>query len=198
MSWIKPIILRLNGIRLEPLEITHEKDLRQATADGALWQIPFAAIPEENAVADYIHTALAQRAQAQRLAFAVIDENRQTAIGSSSYYQIQPEVQRLEIGYTWYAQSHWRSHVNTHCKLMLLTHAFETLQARVVGLRTDCLNIRSQQAILRLGARQDGMIRGDKLRHDGSIRDSVLYSISQEEWPAVKSRLQNKAKPRER
>ena len=185
-NWVGNTVLRLNGIRLEPLGLQHTAGLQAAAADGALWRLRVTSVPEPEHTAAYIETALHT---ANRLAFAVIDEASGQVLGSTSYHDILPAVRRLEIGYTWYAQSHWRTALNSTCKLMLLRHAFETLQAQTVGWRTDIENIRSQAAIERLGARKDGTIRGNALRRDGSIRDTVMYSMSRAEWPQAKQAL---------
>ena len=185
-NWVGNTVLRLNGIRLEPLGLQHTAGLQAAAADGALWRLRVTSVPEPENTAAYIETALHT---ANRLAFAVIDEASGQVLGSTSYHDILPAVRRLEIGYTWYAQSHWRTALNSTCKLMLLRHAFETLQAQTVGWRTDIENIRSQAAIERLGARKDGTIRGNALRRDGSIRDTVMYSMSRAEWPQAKQAL---------
>ena len=185
-NWVGNTVLRLNGIRLEPLGLQHTAGLQAAAADGALWRLRVTSVPEPEHTAAYIETALHT---ANRLAFAVIDEASGQVLGSTSYHDILPAVRRLEIGYTWYAQSHWRTALNSICKLMLLRHAFETLQAQTVGWRTDIENIRSQAAIERLGARKDGTIRGNALRRDGSIRDTVMYSMSRAEWPQAKQAL---------
>ena len=185
-NWVGNTVLRLNGIRLEPLGLQHTAGLQAAAADGALWRLRVTSVPEPEHTAAYIETALHT---ADRLAFAVIDEASGHVLGSTSYHDILPAVRRLEIGYTWYAQSHWRTALNSICKLMLLRHAFETLQAQTVGWRTDIENIRSQAAIERLGARKDGTIRGNALRRDGSIRDTVMYSMSAAEWPQAKQAL---------
>lgn len=185
-NWVDNTVLRLNGIRLEPLGLQHTAGLQTAAADGALWRLRVTSVPEPENTAAYIETALHT---ADRLAFAVIDEASGHVLGSTSYHDILPAVRRLEIGYTWYAQSHWRTALNSICKLMLLRHAFETLQAQTVGWRTDIENIRSQAAIERLGARKDGTIRGNALRRDGSIRDTVMYSMSAAEWPQAKQAL---------
>ena len=145
-NWVDNTVLRLNGIRLEPLGLQHTAGLQTAAADGALWRLRVTSVPEPEHTAAYIETALHT---ANRLAFAVIDEASGQVLGSTSYHDILPAVRRLEIGYTWYAQSHWRTALNSICKLMLLRHAFETLQAQTVGWRTDIENIRSQAAIER-------------------------------------------------
>ena len=128
-------------------------------------------------------------AEGHRLAFAVLDATSSEVIGSSSYHDILPAVDRLEIGYTWYARSRQRTHVNAAAKLLLMTHAFETLGAQVVGWRTDNFNFASQRAIERLGARKDGVIRHHALRRDGTVRDTVMYSMTVGEWPEAKAQL---------
>lgn len=183
---IEPVILRLNGIRLEPLGMQHEDGLRRAAADGELWQLTFTSVPEPENTAAYIRKALDTP---DRFAFAVVEEAGGQVLGSSSYHDIRPAARRVEIGYTWYARSRWRTALNSTCKYLLLRHAFETLAQQTVGWRTDCLNIRSQQAVERLGAQKDGVIRGFEVRRDGSIRDTVMYSMTAAEWPAAKAAL---------
>lgn len=186
---ITPVTLRLNGIRLEPLAPQHEAGLREAAADGALWNLVFTGVPAPDETAAYIQTALAAP---DRAAFAVIDETGGRVIGSTSYHDIVTAAARVEIGYTWYARSLWRTRVNTTCKYLLLKHAFEAQGCKTVGWRTDNLNTRSQQAIERLGAKKDGIIRGFQTRRDGSIRDTVMYSMVREEWPQAKLKLEAK------
>lgn len=189
MAWVEPITLALRGVQLAPLGPEHEEGLRTAAADGELWTLRVTSVPAPQETLDYINTALAMRTEGSRLAFAVTDEASGRVLGSTSYHDILPAVKRLEIGYTWYAKSVQRTHVNTTCKLMLLTHAFETLGCQVVGWRTDNFNFASQAAIERLGARKDGVIRGQALRRDGTIRDTVMYSLTRGEWPEVKAQL---------
>lgn len=189
MSWVQEVTLQRPGLRLEPLALAHEAGLAAAAADGQLWRLRVTSVPEPERTRAYIEAALQARAQGQRLAFAVIDPASARVLGSSGYHDILPEVHRLEIGYTWYAQSVQRSHVNTTAKLLLLEHAFEHLGARVVGWRTDNFNFASQRAIERLGAKKDGVIRGQALRRDGTVRDTVMYSLSAEEWPSVRAHL---------
>ena len=186
---VQPITLRGHGLRLEPLSLAHEDGLRAAAADGALWTIRVTSVPEPEATRAYIETALRMQSQGTRLPFAVVDEASGQVLGSSSYHDILPEVWRLEIGYTWYAQRVQRSHVNTSCKLLLMAHAFDTLGCHVVGWRTDNFNFASQRAIERLGARKDGVIRGHALRRDGTIRDTVMYSLRSGEWPESRAQL---------
>jgi RimJ/RimL family protein N-acetyltransferase len=184
-----PGVLELNGIRLEPLGARHAPGLLAAASDGELWKLRITSVPAPHEVEAYIATA--QAMHPSRLAFAVVDTlNNDQVIGSTSYHDIVPALDRFEIGYTWYAKSRQRSHVNTTCKLLLLTHAFETLGAAVVGFRTDIFNHASQAAIARLGAKRDGVLRHHALRRDGTVRDTVIFSIVRGEWPEVKAHLQ--------
>jgi N-acetyltransferase len=189
VPFVMPITLRLRGLRLEPLALDHEQGLREAAQDGELWKLRVTSVPEPENTRAYIETALKMREEDNRFAFAVVDDASGKVLGSSSYHDILPAVRRLEIGYTWYAKSAQRSHVNTTAKLLLMTHAFEALNCNVVGWRTDNFNFASQKAIERLGARKDGVIRGHALRRDGTIRDTVMYSLTQGEWPEVKAQL---------
>ncbi|WP_201585424.1 GNAT family N-acetyltransferase [Psychrobacter jeotgali] len=181
--------LSKNGITLEPLTLEHAHDLAAACQDGDLWTITTTSVPEPDKVIEYINKA---QEMPDRSAFAVIDEHTGKAIGSTSYHDILPLPRRLEIGYTWYAQSYWRTQVNTTCKLMLLTYAFETLDYLTVGWRTDIGNHRSQQAIERLGVTKDGVIRGNRVCRDGVISDTVMYSLLKSEWPEIKTQLQER------
>ncbi len=189
MAFIEPITLSAQGVRLEPLELDHEAGLRAAAADGELWNLRVTSVPAPGETRGYIDTALQSREEGHRFAFAVIEEASGTVLGSTSYHDILPSVKRVEIGYTWYARRVQRTHVNTTCKLLLLTHAFDSLGCNVVGWRTDNFNFASQRAIERLGAKQDGVIRGHALRRDGTIRDTVMYSLHRGEWPEVRSHL---------
>ena len=185
-----PIILELNGVRLEPLGPQHAEGLLAAAQDGELWTLRVTSVPAPNEVDAYIDKALEMRPT--RLAFAVIDTVSGAVIGSTSYHDIVPGIGRLEIGYTWYAKSRQRSHVNSTCKLLLMTHAFEKLGAALVGLRTDNFNHASQAAIERLGARKDGVLRHHAVRRDGTVRDTVMYSITAGEWPEIKAQLRHR------
>ncbi|MDO8372451.1 MAG: GNAT family N-acetyltransferase, partial [Polaromonas sp.] len=177
------------GIELVPLALDHEAGLRAAAADGELWKLRVTSVPEPDQTRTYIEDALKARDAGHRFAFAVRDAASGTVLGSTSYHDILPAVKRVEIGYTWYAARCQRTHVNTTCKLLMLTHAFETLGCHVVGWRTDNFNFASQRAIERLGAKKDGVIRGHALRRDGTIRDTVMYSLRSGEWPEVKAQL---------
>ena len=183
---LERVTLSSNGIILEPLTLAHATDLVEACQDGELWKINVTSVPEPDKVIDYINIA---DSMPDRQAFAVIDERTGKAIGSTSFHDILPASKRLEIGYTWYAKSYWRTHVNTTCKLMLLTHVFETLGYQTIGWRTDIDNHRSQQAIERLGAKKDGVIRGNRVRRDGVISDTVMYSVVSSEWADIKPKL---------
>lgn len=190
MDTILPTTLELHGVRLEPLGAHHADGLRAAASDGALWQLRITSVPAPDEVDAYIHKASQQRPT--RLAFAVIDIASGTLIGTTSYHDIVADIGRLEIGYTWYAKRWQRTHVNTTCKLLLMTHAFETLGAALVGLRTDNFNHASQAAIERLGAKKDGVLRHHALRRDGTVRDTVMYSIAAGEWAEIKAHLRYK------
>ena len=189
MAFVEPITLSARGVTLAPLALEHEAGLRAAAADGALWNIRVTSVPEPQDTRKYIEDALAMREAGNRFAFCVLDEASGRVLGSSSYHDILPAVKRVEIGYTWYAKSAQRSHVNSTAKLLLMTHAFETLGCNVVGWRTDNFNFASQAAIERLGAHKDGVLRGHALRRDGTIRDTVMYSLRAGEWPEVKAQL---------
>jgi RimJ/RimL family protein N-acetyltransferase len=171
------------------MSLEHEAGLRAAAADGELWNIRVTSVPEPEQTRKYIEDALAMREAGNRFPFVAVDVATGRVIGSSSYHDIVPALKRVEIGWTWYAKSVQRSHVNTTCKLLLMTHAFETLGCHVVGWRTDNFNFASQAAIERLGAKKDGVIRGHALRRDGTIRDTVMYSLRSGEWPEVKAQL---------
>ncbi|MPQ59364.1 GNAT family N-acetyltransferase [Duganella sp. FT27W] len=187
MKEIAPVTLELHGVRLEPLAPHHAEGLRAAATDGELWTLRVTSVPEPHDVDGYIFKAYEMRGS--RLAFAVVDAATGAVIGTTSYHDIVPAIGRLEIGYTWYAKSRQRTHVNTTCKLLLLTYAFETLGAALVGLRTDNFNHASQAAIERLGAKKDGVLRHHAVRRDGTVRDTVMYSIVAGEWPEIKAQL---------
>ena len=189
MAFVEPVTLEDRGIKLVPLSLDHEDGLRAAAADGELWNIRVTSVPEPDQTRQYIEDALSMREAGNRFAFAITDAASGTVLGSSSYHDILPAVKRVEIGYTWYAKRCQRTHVNTTCKLLLMAHAFDTLGCHVVGWRTDNFNFASQAAIERLGARKDGVIRGHALRRDGSIRDTVMYSLRSGEWPEVRAQL---------
>lgn len=189
MPFVEPVTLQTNGVILAPLHLHHLNGLQNAAADGALWNLRVTSVPEPEQTQQYIEDALAARAAGHRFPFAVIEAQSNQVVGCTSYHDIVPGVRRVEIGWTWYAKRVQRSHVNTTCKLLLLSHAFEVLQCNVVGWRTDNFNFASQAAIERLGVRKDGILRGHALRRDGTIRDTVMYSLRSGEWPEVKAHL---------
>jgi RimJ/RimL family protein N-acetyltransferase len=184
-----PVTLEGNGVRLEPLTSDHRDGLAAAASDGRLWELWYTSVPSPESTATYIADALAGQATGHMLPWAVRDLSSGTIAGSTRYHDIVREIDRVEIGYTWYGGKWQRSHVNSACKLLLLTHAFETLGCKVVGLRTDNFNFPSQKAIEALGAKKDGVIRHHFARRDGTVRDSVMYSILAAEWPDVKRHL---------
>ena len=195
---VQPVTLTDGRIRLVPMSLDHVDALKAAAADGELWKLRVTSVPDPDDTRGYVERALAMREQGNRLPFDVVDlENDDRIIGSTSYHDIVPAIDRLEIGWTWYAKSTQRSHVNTCAKLLLLVHAFETLDAKLVGWRTDNYNFASQQAIERLGARKDGVLRHHAVRRDGTVRDTVMYSVTAGEWPEIKAHLlYQQGKPR--
>ncbi len=189
MGFVNAVTLEARGITLLPLALEHEEGLCAAASDGALWNLRVTSVPEPDQTRAYIENALAMRDAGNRFAFAVTDTASGEVLGSTSYHDIVPAVKRVEIGWTWYAKRCQRTHVNSTCKLLLMTHAFETLGCHVVGWRTDNFNFSSQAAIERLGAKKDGVLRGHALRRDGTIRDTVMYSMRAGEWPEAKAQL---------
>lgn len=185
-----PVTLEGHGIRLEPLADQHHDELLRAAADGELWKLWFTAVPEPDQTRDYITNALAGQEAGHMLPWAVRELTSGRIVGSTRYHDIVATIDRVEIGYAWYAKSWQRSHVNTSCKLLLLSHAFDALGCKVVGLRTDNFNFASQRAIEALGARKDGVLRHHQARRDGTVRDSVMYSILLNEWPDVRRHLE--------
>jgi RimJ/RimL family protein N-acetyltransferase len=194
----EPVTLATPLVRLEPMTADHAAGLEVAASDGQLWKLRITSVPAPGETAAYVAAALRGQQEGHMLPFAVRDLASGKIIGSTRYHDIVPAVERLEIGYTWYGRGWQRSHVNTTCKLLLMTHAFEVLGARLVGWRTDNYNFASQRAIERLGARKDGVLRHHALRRDGTVRDTVMYSLAAGEWPEVKAHLQYQlALPRE-
>lgn len=185
-----PIVLERDGLRLEPLGPDHTAALATAIADGRLWELWFVATSRPEEMANYVETALQGQRDGHMLPWAVRDLSTGEIVGTTRYHDIVSGIDRVEIGYTWYAQSRQRTRINTTCKLMLLEHAFDGLGCKVVGLRTDGFNFRSQRAIEALGAKRDGVIRHFGARRDGSPRDIVMYSILAHEWPDVRRHLE--------
>jgi RimJ/RimL family protein N-acetyltransferase len=189
---VTPVTLEGHGMRLEPLSPEHREALQAAVADGRLWELWYTRVPESKDVADYIAGALVGQEAGHMLPWAVRELETGTVVGSTRYHDIIPDIDRVEIGYTFYAKRWQRTHVNTVCKLLLFEHAFDGLGCQVVGLRTDNFNFTSQRAIERLGAKKDGVIRHYGARRDGSVRDTVIYSVLAQEWPDVRRHLELK------
>ena len=192
MISLSPVTLEGHGVRLEPLAPAHEAGIRTAASDGRLFELWYTSVPAPDQVAAYIASANEGMAAGHMLPWAVRDTASGDVIGSTRYHDIVPAIDRVEIGYTFYAQRVQRTHINTACKLLLLTHAFETVGCEVVGLRTDNFNFRSQRAIEAIGAKRDGVIRHHAARRDGSARDTYIYSILLDEWPDVKRHLETR------
>jgi RimJ/RimL family protein N-acetyltransferase len=189
MITLHPQLLEGHGVRLEPLAPDHAPALRDAALDGRLWELWFTAVPEPDTVDAYIQFALDGQKSGHMLPWAVRELGGGRIVGSTRYHDIVAAVDRVEIGYTWYAKSWQRTHINTACKLLLFEHAFDTVGCQVVGLRTDNFNFASQHAIERLGAKKDGVIRHHQARRDGTVRDSVMYSVLASEWRDVRRHL---------
>lgn len=186
----RPVILEHSGIRLEPLASEHLEGIIGAASDGELWNLWYTSVPAPAHVHSWFDQAMEGQRAGTMLPWAVREVSTGRIVGSTRYHDIVKSIDRVEIGYTFYAQSRHRTAVNTTCKLMLLTHAFDVLGCKVVGLRTDNFNFRSQRAIEGIGAKRDGVIRHHHPRKDGSVRDSVFYSILLHEWPDVKRHLE--------
>jgi RimJ/RimL family protein N-acetyltransferase len=188
---IKPVPATLegNGVRLEPLAESHEKELDAAAADGKLWELFFTSVPAPGETRGYIEAALKGQKDGHMLPWAVRELKSGQLVGSTRYHDIIAAADRVEIGYTWYAQRCQRTHINTACKLLLFTYGFEKVGCKVIGLRTDNFNFRSQRAIEALGVKKDGVLRNHALRRDGTIRDTVMYSLLASEWPDVRTHL---------
>ena len=190
MIHMQPVVLEGPGIRLEPLQEDHREALAAAATDGRLWELWYVSVPAPDETAKYVADALTGQKAGHMLPWVVRDTTTGVIIGSTRYHDIVANIDRVEIGYTWYSQNRQRTHVNTTCKRLLLAHAFDTLGCKVVGLRTDPFNFRSQRAIEALGARKDGVIRHYATRRDGTPRDLVMYSILASEWPDVRRHLE--------
>jgi len=186
----RPSVLEGRGVRLEPLAREHRADLAAAAADGKLWELWFTSVPAPGEEQAYIDAALAGQQAGEMLTWAVRDLKSGAIVGSTRYHDIIPAADRVEIGYTWYAQRCQRSHLNTACKLLLFEYGFEKVGCKVIGLRTDNFNFRSQKAIEALGAKKDGVIRHHWPRRDGTVRDTVMYSVLASEWPDVRRHLE--------
>jgi RimJ/RimL family protein N-acetyltransferase len=192
MAFVSPVTLEGPHVALEPLAREHEAGVRAATADGELWKLWYTSVPPPEKTAAWIDAALAMREQSGALPFVVRDKAAGDIVGSTRYCNVDAPNRRLEIGHTWYAQRVQRTAVNTECKLLLLTHAFETLGCIAVEFRTHFFNFASREAIARLGAKQDGILRNHQIMPDGTLRDTVVFSLIAGEWPAAKRHLQHR------
>jgi N-acetyltransferase len=190
MIELSPVVLEGRGIRLEPMSEDHHEALAVAATDGSLWELWYTAVPEPEGMRQYVADALQGQREGRMLPWVVRELESGNIIGTTRYHDVAPKLNRVEIGYTFYAQSRQRTHVNTTCKLLLLAHAFDTVGCTCVGLRTDTFNVRSQRAIEGLGAKKDGVIRQFGARRDGTVRDTVMYSILAAEWPDVRRHLE--------
>ena len=191
-TWLKKVTLESETVSLVSLQKEHAASLVEAASDGELWNLWFTTVPDEATIDSYIGFALSEQQRGRSLPFVVVHNESQKIIGSTRFCNADASNKRVEIGYTWYSSRFQRSSVNTECKLLLLTHAFEELSAIAVEFRTHWFNQTSRTAIARLGAKQDGILRNHQLMPDGSYRDTVVFSIINSEWLAVKSHLMNK------
>lgn len=189
MAWIAPVTLTGKSVTLEPLSKAHHDDLAAASADGELWTLWYTSIPDPAGMMAEIERRLDLQTRGSMLPFAVVDNATGRAAGMTTYMNIDADNCRVEIGSTWLRKSIQRTAINTECKLLLLTHAFETLGCIAVELRTSAANAQSRRAIERLGAKLDGILRSAGRHKNGTLRDTVVYSITAPEWPAIRSAL---------
>ena len=189
MAFVEPVTLEGRHVRIEPLAREHEDAVRAAAADGELWRLWYTSVPAPDKTAEWIDAALDVRTRLGGMPFVVRETSTGDVVGATRYFNVDAANRRLEIGHTWYAKRVQRTAVNTECKLLLLTHAFEALGCIAVEFRTSSFNFRSREAIARLGAKQDGILRSHQILADGTLRDTVVFSIIAPEWPAVKRHL---------
>ena len=192
MKHLGPVTLEGRGLRLEPLSFEHQDELVAAAADGKLWELWFTSVPEPAQMRAYIESAQSGQRAGHMLPWAVREQSSGNIVGSTRFHDIVASIDRVEIGSTWYSKSRQRTRTNTSCKLLLLEYAFETIGCKVVGWRTDIFNFRSQRAIEALGAKKDGVLRHHQARRDGSVRDTVMYSMLVTEWPDAKKHLEQR------
>ncbi|WP_298633667.1 GNAT family protein [uncultured Umboniibacter sp.] len=190
--WLKDVDLESQSVKLIPLSVTHSAALVEAATDGELWKLWFTPVPSAKNIEKYVSEALEQKSKGLALPFVVVDKSTGKIIGSTRFCNADSTNQRVEIGYTWYSKSYQRSSCNTECKLLLLTHAFESLEAIAVEFRTSWHNQASKAAIARLGAKQDGILRNHQKLQNGGYRDTVVFSIINFEWLPVKENLEFK------
>lgn len=193
-KWLEKVELEDELVKLIPLQKEHRSALIRAASDGELWNLWFTSVPSEETIDSYIDFALSEVNNDKALPFIVLDKTTNEVVRSTRFCNATPHHKRLEIGYTWYSKSYQKTGVNTACKHLLLTHAFETLSCIAVEFRTHWHNFSSRNAIARLGAKQDGVLRNHQIDFGGTIRDTVVFSIVREEWPVVKTSLQYKMK----
>src|SRR5215210_3954945 len=189
MTWLEPVILRSARVTLEPLEPRHRDNLIEAVKDGALWTLWYTSIPAPENMDAEIERRLRLQAAGSMLPFAVIDNATKEAVGMTTYMNVDASHRRLEIGSTWYRRSVQRTDLNSHCKLLLLTHAFDVLNCIAVEFRTHFFNQQSRSGIERLGAKLDGILRSHQIAANGTLRDTCVYSIIASEWPTVRENL---------
>ena len=190
--WLRPIQLEGESVRLVPLQKSQKVDLVFAASDGKLWELWYTTVPSPKTMDSYLDTALAQQAEGNALPFAIINKKTNSIVGSTRYLNVDAKNKRLEIGATWYAKKVQRTGINTECKYLLLKYAFENLNCIAVEFRTHFHNHPSRNAILRLGAKQDGILRNHRVDEHGNMRDTVVYSILNTEWKTVKTALEFK------
>ena len=191
MSWLNATTLIGKHVSLEPLTLDHLEPLKQAVEDGQSWQLWYANVPSPEKMQAYLERAI-NKANLGDVAFAVLCNNTNKIVGTTRFYNVDEKNKRALLGYTWYAASVRKTPVNTECKLLMLEFLFNTHQAIAVEFRTHFFNHTSRKAIERLGSKQDGILRSHQIMPDGSLRDTVVYSIIQSEWPAVKNNLEAK------
>lgn len=189
MAWILPVTLSGAHAALVPLSAAHHDQLVEAANDGELWKLWYTSVPSPDGLRSEIERRLDLQTEGSMLPFTVIEKSSDLAVGMTSYMHIDAENRRLEIGSTWYRARVQRTAINTECKLLLLTHAFEVLNCIAVEFRTSFFNQASRRGIERLGAKLDGILRSHMIHSDGSLRDTCVYSIVACEWPAVRSHL---------
>lgn len=195
-KWLSKVELKGKTVTLLPLNDGHKSEMVEAASDGDLWELWFTGVPDKNSIESYIEFAALEQEAGRSLAFVVVENSTQKVIGSTRFCNADTVNQRVEIGYTWYAKSYQKTVVNTECKYLLLSHAFEELEAIAVEFRTHWHNHSSRNAIARLGAKQDGVLRNHQKSQDGSYRDTVVFSITNSEWLAAKNNLFFKLKGR--
>ena len=189
MRFVEPVTLKGRYATLEPLGRGHEAAVKAAAADGELWRLWYTSVPSPEKTSAWLETALAMRENLGAMPFVIRDSATGDIVGSTRYFNVDAAHRRLEIGHTWHAKRAQRTGINTECKLMLLTHAFEVLNCIAVEFRTHFFNFQSRAAIERLGAKQDGILRNHQIMPDGTLRDTVVFSIIDGEWPTVKRHL---------